>query len=418
MKYHLRYHQGLKPIQIPQKANVKVLQPVTVTAPESLSKMFKRALDDAKFVGRLRKSNPSSIAIAMPDDPQADSERALLQKIIEQVFQILPRMESPSVTVIIASGLKTPPDRETIDKILSSTIVRSCNVVVHAVDDARMKDFGTTHQGTPVRINAAFGEADFKIVIGLAQPHQFFGFTGGVKEAVVGCASAESIRHNHRLINEIPTHSFNSFKLGDNPMRKDLDEAGRMVGIDFAVNVVLNTDREVVRVLAGNPESVTQQGAAACGAVYGIELDRKFDIILASCADSPKDISIYQASKSFHLLSHAIKHGGKILLLAAFQEDLGENLYFDYICPFAEPEKVRKDFMRFGHTMGARTADEFGGLLAAYKADDLRDADSGLMEHCHLRAAEPSTIMEEWVADFEGTPQVAVIPKATTTYFY
>lgn len=415
MKYHLRYHQGLKPIQIPQKASVKVLQPVTVTAPESLSKMFERALDDAKFVGQLRKTNPSSIAIAMPDDPQADSARALLPKIIEQVFQALPRIESPSVTVIYASGLKTHPDRETIDKILSSNIVRSCNVVVHAVDDARMKDFGTTHQGTPVRINAAYGEADFKIVTGLVQPHQFFGFTGGVKEAVVGCASAESIRHNHRLINEVPIHSW---KLGDNPMRKDLDEAGRMVGIDFAVNVVLNPDREVVRVLAGNPESVTQQGAAACAAVYGIELDRKFDIILASCADFPKDISVYQASKSFHLLSQAIKHGGKILLLAAFQEDLGENLYFDYICPFAEPEKVSKDFMRFGQTMGARTADVFGGLLAVYEPDDLRDADSGLMEHCHLRAAEPSTIMEEWVADFEGTPQVAVIPQAATTYFY
>ena len=93
LKYHLRYQKGLKPIQIPQKANVKVLQPVTVTAPESLSKMFERALDDAKFVGQLRKTNPSSIAIAMPDDPQADSERALLPKIIEQVFRALPRIE-------------------------------------------------------------------------------------------------------------------------------------------------------------------------------------------------------------------------------------------------------------------------------------------------------------------------------------
>ena len=415
MKYHLRYHKGLKPIQIPQKANVKVLQPATVTAPESLSNMFDRALEDAQFVGQLRKNNPSSIAIAMPDDLQSVSARALLPNIIEQLFQALPHIESPYVTIIIASGLKTPPDRDTIDKILSSNIVRSCNVVVHAAEDARMKDFGTTLQGTPVRINAAFGEADFKIVIGLVQPHQFFGFTGGAKDAVIGCASAESIQHNHRLINKIPTHAW---KLEENPMRKDLDEAGRRVGIDFAVNVVLNTDTEVVRVLAGHPESVIQQGAATCAAVYGIELDRKFDIILASCAYSPKDISIYQASKSFHLVSQAIKPGGKILLLTAFQEDLGENLYFDYICPFAEPEKVSKDFMRFGYTMGARMADVFGGMLAAYKDDDLRDLDNGFMGHCHLRATEPSTIMEEWVDEFEGTPQVAVIPQATTTYFY
>jgi hypothetical protein len=35
-----------------------------------------------------------------------------------------------------------------------------------------------------------------------------------------------------------------------------------------------------------------------------------------------------------------------------------------------------------------------------------------------LRAADPATIVAEWVAAFDGTPRLAIIPNANTTYFY
>ena len=414
LEYHLKYHKGLKLINIPEKANVTVLEPEAMPGRNSLSDMLDSALHSARFSEQLRKKNPASIAISIPDETQPVPVKSLLPKLIQQLFHTLPRLEPAAVTIIFGNGLQLPPNRKTIDKILASNIVRSCNVVAHDASDSRMKDFGTTRRGTPVRINAAFGEADFKMVIGLIEPHQFFGFTGGSKEAVIGCASADSIRHNHRLITEKPARAWH---LGGNPMRADLDEAGRMIGIDFALDVVLNSDRKVVCVLAGNPEAVLEQGAETCAAVYGIKLGRKFDIVLASCAGYPEDISPYQAQKSFSLVSQAVKQGGKVLLLAAFQKDLGEDVYFDYVCPFAEPEAVRKDFTNFGYTMGARKADLFGGMLVNYEAGDFNDLDSGIMRHCHLRAADPSTIMAEWVDDFEGTPEVAVVPHAVTTFF-
>jgi len=415
LEYLLKHHKGLKLIKIPEKANVTVLQPESMPVRETLSNMLDLALHNARFIDQLRKKNPSSIAIVIPDETQPVPLEALLSNIIQQLFHALPSITPPAVTIILGNGLQPPPNREMIDRILSSSMIRSCNIVAHVAHGARMKDFGITRRGTPVRINAAFGEADFKMVIGLIEPHQYFGFTGGSKEAVIGCGSADSIRHNHRLIQEEPAHRWH---LGGHPMRKDLDEAGRMIGIDFAINVVLNTDKQVVRVLAGEPEVVLEQGAETCAAVYGLELGKKFDIILASCAGYPKDISAYQAQKSFSLVSHAVKEGGKILLLVAFRKGFSEDVYFDYVCPFAEPEAVMKDFTNFGYTMGARKADLFGGMLVNYKASDFDDLDSEIMRHCHLRAADPSTIMEEWVDDFMGTPEVAVIPHAATTYFF
>ena len=133
---------------------------------------------------------------------------------------------------------------------------------------------------------------------------------------------------------------------------------------------------------------------------------------------TPSDISAYQAQKSFSLVSYAMKEGGKILLLVTFQKGFSEDVYFDYVCPFAEPEAVMNDFNDFGYTMGARKADLFGGMLVNYRASDLDDLNSEVMRNCHLRAADPSTIIEEWVDGFKGTPEVAVIPHAATTYFF
>ncbi|MBR9986753.1 MAG: DUF2088 domain-containing protein [Desulfosarcina sp.] len=415
MEYLLKYHKGLKLIKIPEKANVTILQPEAMPVRGSISDMMDLALQNARFIAQVKRKNPSRIAIVIPDETQFVPVEVLLPIIIQQMFYALPRLAPPAVTIIIGNGLQPPPNRETIEKILSSGMVRSCNVVAHDAHDARLKDYGVTRRETPVRINAAFGEAEFKMVIGLIQPHQYFGFSGGSKEAVLGCGSADSIRHNHRLIQEKPT---SRWLLEGNPMREDLDEAGRMIGIDFAINVVLNTEKQVVRVVAGAPDVVLEQGAKTCAVVYGFELAKKFDIILASCAGYPKDISAYQAQKSFSLVSHAVKEGGKILLLVAFREGLSEKMDFDYVCPLASPEAVMNDFNDFGYSMGARKADLFGGMIANYKASDLDDLDSGIMRNCHLRAADPSTIMQEWVDGFKGTPEVAVIPHAATTYFF
>jgi nickel-dependent lactate racemase len=415
MEYLLNYHKGLKLIKIPEKANVTVLQPEAMPVRETLADMTDHALHNARFIAQLRKRNPSRIAIVIPDETQPVPVETLLPNITQQLFQALPHMEPTSVTIIIGNGLQPPPNRDMIDKILSSTMVRRCNVVVHVPDDARMKDFGMTRRGTPVRINAALGEADFKVVIGLIEPHQYVGFTGGAKEAVIGCGSAETIRQNHRLIQERPTHRRH---VDGHPMREDIDEAGRRIGIDFAVNVVLNTDEQVVRVFAGAPNAVLEQGAETCAAVYGLELEKKFDIVLASCAGHPKDISAYQAQKSFSLVSHAVKEGGKILLLVAFRKGFGGDVYFDYVCPSAEPEAVMQDFTNFGYAMGAPKADVFGSMRVNDRAGDFSDVDSEIMRNCHLRAADPSSIMGEWVDDFKGTPEVAVIPLAATTFFY
>lgn len=415
MEFCLKYKDALKPVRIPEKANVTLLDPQPAPARNTIRALLSRATESAGFKERLKNKNPSSVAIAVQDIAESVPTRAILQHIIDQVTQALPHLDASSITMILANGLH-PHARFNAAKSKRHLLnMNSCNVVVHDAHDARMKDFGATGRGTPVKINAAFGEADFKMVIGVIEPHQFYGFTGGAKEAAIGCGSEDTIRHNHALIKNMPAHNR---VFGKTPMREDIDEAGRLIGIDFAVNLVLNPDCGVAHVFSGDAEEVLKKGMAACEAIFGIESGKKFDMVLASCADAPEDLGFLWAQKSFSLVSRIAKKGGQILLLAALHKGLGEDVYFDYVCPSADPAAIEEEFIYFWHEMGARAADGFGGMLLNPKILDNGDLDSGILNHCHLRAADPSSIMAEWVEDFEGTPDIAVIPRAAATYFF
>jgi lactate racemase len=419
MKFDLKYGDGIKTVQIPEEVDIKLLQPETMpvlkSLPFALSDALENPLGCDALSKQLKQKEQPRIALAIPDATLATPVKKLVSIVLEHIYQSLPDLKPGVITIVIGSGLHTPADIEKQNDLIPYDIVHGCNIVVHDANKFVAKDFGTTSRGTPVRINAAFAEADFKIVIGQIDPHQFVGFTGGSKAAVIGCASPETIKHNHSLMFE---KNAQVGILDGNPVREDIDEAGRMIGIDFAVNVILNPDKKVVHVLAGEPEAVLKQGAKTCAKLYGVKIKTKFDIVVASCGGTPKDSILYQAQKGLNLSSHAVKKGGKILLLAACQYGIGDDVYFDYVCQFATPEAVLKDFKKFEFTMGAHKAYLFGRTLVDYDVAVFSDLDPAIMGQCHLRAADSSRIINEWVDGFKGIPKVAVIPYANTTYFY
>jgi nickel-dependent lactate racemase len=191
-----------------------------------------------------------------------------------------------------------------------------------------------------------------------------------------------------------------------------------MVGIQLALNVVLNAEKNIVQMLAGRPLEVLEKGAETCSAVYGVGISEKFDIVIASCGGHPKDICLYQAQKGLNLASQALRPGGHILLLAASPQGVGDDIYFDYVSQFTTPEEVLSDFKETGFRMGAHKAYLFGRTLADFDVAISSDLDPGILRKCHLRAADPTVIIGEWVTAFNGHPRIAVVPNANTTYFY
>ena len=146
-----------------------------------------------------------------------------------------------------------------------------------------------------MEINAAFAEAEFKIVLGMIDPHQFQGMTGGSKGATIGCASKAMIQHNHSFMAD-PAARVGNIK--DNPTRLDLNEAGQIIGIDLAVNVCLNPSKQAVGLFAGEPVASPRSGSSRLGAsLRSAHWMPPYDVVIASCGGYPKDICLYQAQK-------------------------------------------------------------------------------------------------------------------------
>ena len=415
----LKYGSGTIGIRIPANAATAVLQPQHVPVLPSVETALDQALSspieaDALDVIMARR-RPRTIAIAVPDETRPAPLRQVLPQLLDRLQVGLRASPAQHVTIFIGGGLHPPADQTAIERILPQGIAAGCRVVAHDARAAAMLDYGTTRRGTPVRINAEYGAAELKIVIGQVDPHQFVGFTGGSKGVVIGCAAPETIEKNHSLMSEP-----NAFvgRLAGNPVREDLTEAGEMVGIDLAINYVLDADKRVVRLAAGRPAAVLEACAATCASVYGVALEERFDIVVASCGGYPKDICLYQAQKGLNLASQALKPGGHILLLAASPQGVGDDIYFDYVSQFTSPEEVIRDFKASGFRMGAHKAYLFGRTLVNYDVAVISDLDPGILTKCHLRAADPATILEDWLDGFQGTPRLAVIPNANTTYFY
>ena len=68
--------------------------------------------------------------------------------------------------------------------------------------------------------------------------------------------------------------------------------------------------------------------------------------------------------------------------------------------------------------MGAHKAYLFGCTLSEFDVAVFSELDPGVLQKCHLRAADPSGVISEWVENFEGKPRIGIIPNANTTYFY
>lgn len=416
MDVELKYGNGKLKIRIPPKAEVAVLQPHSLPVLASVESAVNAALDRPLECDSLEKlierRRPASIAVAVPDETRPAPLKEVMPALLRRIRAAAP---AAAIEIFVGGGLHAPADAGAIERILPQAITAGCRVDAHDARRSPMRDYGATSRGTPVRINAAYAAAELKLVIGQVDPHQFVGFTGGAKGVVIGCGAPETIEKNHSLMSRPGAHVG---LLNGNPVREDLTEAGEMVGVDFALNFVLDADKKAVQLAAGRPVAALESCAATCATIYGVAIAEKFDIVVASCGGYPKDICLYQAQKGLNLASHALKPGGHILLLAASTQGVGDDIYFDYVSQFTSPEEVMRDFKASGFRMGAHKAYLFGRTLLHYNVAVFSDLDPGILSKCHLRAAEPEIVVNEWVADFKGTPRVAVIPNANTTYFY
>ena len=94
---------------------------------------------------------------------------------------------------------------------------------------------GKTSAGTPVEVFEDVLNCDLLIATGNIEYHYFAGYSGGAKAVMPGICTRASIQANHSMMLDKRSVSGN---VKDNPVREDIEEAGKMASIDFIFNVI------------------------------------------------------------------------------------------------------------------------------------------------------------------------------------
>ena len=145
--------------------------------------------------------------------------------------------------------------------------------------------------------------------------------------------------------------------LDTNPVRRDIEEAAAMCGIDFILNVVLGEHKEILRAAAGDVTAAHRELCAFLDTIYLNELDRPADIVIVSQGGAPKDLNLYQTQKALDNARHAVREGGVIILVGSCREGLGERVFEQWMTSSPSPEymieRIGRDFQLGGHKAAA-----------------------------------------------------------------
>lgn len=354
------------------------------------------------------------VAIAINDKTRPVPHEILLPPVLAGLRHA--GVRDQDVHFIIAAGTHPaiPPDEYAA--ILPQTILAAYRVSCHdAYDKSKLTKLGETARGTPIAINSDYMGADYRIVIGNVEPHQFQGYSGGVKSAAIGLAGAETINHNHAMMRQAQA-IWGSYE--ENPARQDVEEIGAIIGIDFCVNAILNAQKALVWAFAGDPVAVMQAGIPAVRELYAVPVSAPVDLMIASPGGHPKDINLYQAQKGLAHASAVTRSGGRMILCAACPEGAGNA---EYVRWMRQPQitshnVVLEEFARQGFRVGrhkafqvARDAARIHTTLVTDMADEL--AHVLLLE----KAASLQAAVDEALAGLPPGARIGLMPVANAT---
>jgi nickel-dependent lactate racemase len=96
-----------------------------------------------------------------------------------------------------------------------------------------------------------------------------------------------------------------------------------MAGCDLIVNVVIDAQRRILHVAAGDMEAAFVEGVAFARRPVTATLPEPVDVVVTTSAGYPLDTTFYQSIKGMVAALPIVKPGGTIILAASLSEGIG-----------------------------------------------------------------------------------------------
>jgi lactate racemase len=235
----------------------------------------------------------------------------LLPYILEELA--IGGMPEDRVIVIVATGTHRPFSRQEWMKKIGPELTGRLDIRSHNPCE-NLDYLGLSSLRIPMWVNRDFMRADLKIGAGIIMPRGTT-FGGGSKIVMPGVCGRVTVSANH---NYCPSALF----------VQHTQEVGRMAGLEYIVNPLLNPDLGVMALVAGEPIAAYERGCALGRDLYGTIVPEGMDILV--CNAWPKDTDAHQISLArvplFGTRKRALNAGGTLVTVSASPEGAGWHL--------------------------------------------------------------------------------------------
>lgn len=272
-------------------------------------------------------------------------------------------VKDENITLLCGTGMHRPSThKEKITKLGAGIVSRYRVLDNEAQNPSALVDLGVTSNGVPVQAHRVAVEADLLIATGIVEPHQYAGYSGGSKTLAIGAAGELLIAHTHgpAFVDHPGTRLG---RVDGNPFHEAITEAAQRVGLRFILNVVLDGDKRILRVRAGDPELAFRDLVAFARSVYEVAISGQVDIAIGGVG-FPKDSNLYQASRASSNLFFApipvVRQGGFLIIPARCEEGagagVGEQRFLSAMRDAADVQSILDDARHNGYPPGQQRA--------------------------------------------------------------
>jgi nickel-dependent lactate racemase len=300
-----------------------VLEPSSLPGVKDAADEVRRSLREPIGSPRLRDlvREGMRIALVIDDGSRPTPVSLILPAVLEELQQGGALWQE--ITLVTALALHRPMRDEEVAQRVGPSALAGLRWENHDCDDPeRLVSLGTTERGTPVWVNSTVAQADLIVSIGCIEPHIIASFGGGYKNLIPGVAGRETVAHNHTLNCSPDTFNMVGQPIERNPMRLDLEEAGRMLTAPvFIVNAVLNSALQIVRVVSGDPIAAHREGVQTSATLYGVSVPAPADVVITN--SHPMDQDLRQGVKALANTIRAVRSGGIQITLVRAEEGMG-----------------------------------------------------------------------------------------------
>ena len=222
------------------------------------------------------------------------------------------------MVLLVATGTHRANTDDELRAMLGDDVFESVRVVNHnARDDASLTWIGRlgANADVPVWLCSEWVEADVRITTGFVEPHFFAGFSGGPKLIAPGLAGLETTLtlHDARRIG----HPAARWGITEgNPIHDDVRAIAAATGADFALDVILDDDKRIVRAFGGELLAMHRTACVDAREIAMRAVDDEFEVVVTSNSGYPLDQNLYQAVKGMSAAAGVVKQGGLIVCAA------------------------------------------------------------------------------------------------------